>query len=396
MKLTETKLKTLRPKTSHYRVFEKGIVKGFGVKVLTSGLISYFVCYTIDGKTKYKTLGQFPEMSLELARIEAGNFRRGLGEDPVEIKTGTLRELCLAYIKHLVDGGKDKRGEIERSLKKDVLEVLDGDKPANKITTNEIRDAVHNCVERGALVMGNRVRSHLMAAFQYGMQHDYDPRKQNGELLFGLTINPVSLIPRMTDVEVPKDRVLTIDELKVVWNCFDELSLKHTYILRLLILFCGQRPGEVCNARVDEFDFEQKVWLIPPERIKNGRWHSLPLTDYAEEAIRSAMKNVGNDLLLFPGKVSPEQPECETALHHAVSRLCKRTGMVKWTPADLRRTCKTHAGSAGVSKEIRDRLQNHALNDVSSKHYDRYLYLPEKKLALEQWEEYLREVGVIN
>ncbi|STI85422.1 integrase [Escherichia coli] len=52
---------------------------------------------------------------------------------------------------------------------------------------------------------------------------------------------------------------------------------------------------------------------------------------------------------------------------------------------DLRRTCKTLMGEAGISKEIRDRIQNHALNDVSSKHYDRYDYLPEKRRALEIW-----------
>jgi hypothetical protein len=53
---------------------------------------------------------------------------------------------------------------------------------------------------------------------------------------------------------------------------------------------------------------------------------------------------------------------------------------------DIRRTCKTLMGELGISKEIRDRLQNHALNDVSSKHYDRYSYLPEKKDALRKWE----------
>jgi hypothetical protein len=38
---------------------------------------------------------------------------------------------------------------------------------------------------------------------------------------------------------------------------------------------------------------------------------------------------------------------------------------------------------------LRDRIQNHALNDVSSKHYDRYEYLPEKRRALEAWEQRL-------
>jgi len=36
---------------------------------------------------------------------------------------------------------------------------------------------------------------------------------------------------------------------------------------------------------------------------------------------------------------------------------------------------------AGVLKEIRDRVQNHALHDVASKHYDRYDFLPDKRGA---------------
>ncbi|MEJ1497481.1 MAG: site-specific integrase, partial [Candidatus Sedimenticola sp. (ex Thyasira tokunagai)] len=56
-----------------------------------------------------------------------------------------------------------------------------------------------------------------------------------------------------------------------------------------------------------------------------------------------------------------------------------------WTPKDLRTTFKTRGGEIGLSKEIRDRLQNHAFSDVSSKHYDMWSYLPEKREAVEEW-----------
>jgi len=42
-------------------------------------------------------------------------------------------------------------------------------------------------------------------------------------------------------------------------------------------------------------------------------------------------------------------------------------------------------GEIGIHKSIRDIIQNHAMNDVSSKHYDRWDYLPEKREALEKW-----------
>jgi len=60
------------------------------------------------------------------------------------------------------------------------------------------------------------------------------------------------------------------------------------------------------------------------------------------------------------------------------------------TNRDLRRTFKTLAGKAGLSKEIRDRLQNHALQDVSSKHYDRWQYMVEKRVGMAKWDRFVR------
>jgi integrase len=41
------------------------------------------------------------------------------------------------------------------------------------------------------------------------------------------------------------------------------------------------RPGEVVNARWDEIDLQAKTWTIPPERMKSGREHRVPLSSAA-------------------------------------------------------------------------------------------------------------------
>ena len=46
---------------------------------------------------------------------------------------------------------------------------------------------------------------------------------------------------------------------------------------------------------------------------------------------------------------------------------------------------KTWAVSAGIERGILDKVQNHALSDVASRHYDRHDYLSEKRVALNQW-----------
>jgi len=76
----------------------------------------------------------------------------------------------------------------------------------------------------------------------------------------------------------------------------------------------------------------------------------------------------------------------------AITRLLTKVSIAKFVPRDLRRTFKTLTGKAGISKEVRDRLQNHALTDVSSLHYDKYDYLKEKRKAMDIWNDYLNNI----
>jgi hypothetical protein len=38
-----------------------------------------------------------------------------------------------------------------------------------------------------------------------------------------------------------------------------------------------------------------------------------------------------------------------------------------------------------LQRELRDRIQNHTLQDVSSKNYDCWNYMPEKRAAMKKW-----------
>lgn len=71
----------------------------------------------------------------------------------------------------------------------------------------------------------------------------------------------------------------------------------------------------------------------------------------------------------FPSAKNPPKPESHGTLFSFVWRRRDRGVIPYATNRDLRRTFKTLAGKAGVSKEIRDRPQNHALQDVNSKNY---------------------------
>jgi hypothetical protein len=84
--------------------------------------------------------------------------------------------------------------------------------------------------------------------------------------------------------------------------------------------------------------------------------------------------------------MDPSKPVSAGTLYSFMWRQRDRGVIPVVTNRDLRRTWKTLAGKAGVPKEIRDRLQNHTLQDVSSKSYDRWNYMPEKRAGMKKWD----------
>ncbi len=98
----------------------------------------------------------------------------------------------------------------------------------------------------------------------------------------------------------------------------------------------------------------------------------------------------------MPGRYKTDESIHKTSLGHSLKKIQKQNpNYPVFTLRDLRRTVKTRMGELGINKSIRDIIQNHALNDVSSKHYDRWDYMPEKREALEKWSHYL-ECKLIN
>ena len=46
-------------------------------------------------------------------------------------------------------------------------------------------------------------------------------------------------------------------------------------------ILTAARSGEVLGARWEEIDFQTRVWTVPPERMKGGREHRVPLSERA-------------------------------------------------------------------------------------------------------------------
>ena len=127
----------------------------------------------------------------------------------------------------------------------------------------------------------NRARASLSALFSWAI----------GEGL--LDSNPV-VGTNKAIAETPRDRVLTDNELSLIWRHAGDSN--YGAIIRLLIL-TGQRREEVGGLRRSEVRLPDGVWSISAERTKNSKPHDVPLSTLALEILNAQSKREDRDLL---------------------------------------------------------------------------------------------------
>jgi integrase len=240
--------------------------------------------------------------------------------------------------------------------------------------------------KRGSVVMARKVRTYISGAFTFGIRSCNSYTSTYGSSNWGITTNPAAAIPADRDAHRAGERHLSVTEFRAFWRWLegrDQNSLAAP-LLRLM-MGTGQRMEEFLYLTNAQYDRNER--MLDWSRTKNDQPHAVPLPPHAIDVLNSLVPNRHG--LFFPGRARADAPLSMNAIEKEVERFIEKTGAQHFCPRDLRRTWKTLAGAAGLSKEIRDRLQNHARHDVSSRHYDRYEYLTEKRAAMALWSEYL-------
>lgn len=422
--LTVSEIRGLKSKSKPYYEWDKDGQRGsgkLGVQITPKGSKRFVFRYFVDGKAKFIPLGQFPELSLNDARAKQREYGEMLlqGIDPKEqldsnqkqaeirkreeSRKGSIQQLFEAYTNQMAKDGKRTYKTVLASLEREVYPFIKPEVKAKDVETHDLILVLASMIKRGASTQSNRVRSYLLASFNYGLKHDNDPANYIDDAKFGLTVNPVSAIPKQSSAERVGEHFLTIGETKQLLNdmknSFDRFRMGMS--IRNLICLCfhtgGQRPYELASSCWSSIDWEQKTLLITAELSKNKKPHLLPLTDTALEILHQQKEEAKDSDYIFPHRFDKSRHIRLDSLTQGINRYRDAVTEVRpFCGRDIRRTCKTLMGEIGISKSIRDRLQNHALSDVSSKHYDRYEYLPEKRRALEMWEHKLNETAVDN
>jgi integrase len=162
--------------------------------------------------------------------------------------------------------------EVERQFKKEINPVI-GERDARTVTKRDISDLLDAIAERGSPITANRVFATLRRFFGWLVEKHV------------LTESPCSGVRRPVD-ETPRERVLTDEELQVIWKATSAFDYPFGPLWRVLLL-TGQRREEVAGMEWSELSLTGNwpEWKLPGDRTKNKRPHAVPLSPLAVSMI---------------------------------------------------------------------------------------------------------------
>jgi integrase len=190
----------------------------------------------------------------------------------------------------------------------------------------------------------------------------------------------------------PRDRVLTDDEIRIIWsNCLDDDFGK---IVRLLLLTACRRD-EIGGLRWDEIDIGAGKLSLPKERTKAKRIHELVLPRTALDIFKSVRRRNSRDTLFGGGASGFNAWSYNSLALNARITAAEGKAIAPWRLHDLRRTVRTRLGKLGVLPHIAELVLNHAGHKSGiGGVYDHHDYSAEIADALLKWEAHL--LAIVN
>jgi len=376
--------------------------RGLVLTVLPSGRKQFTVRYRFQGKQRRLLLGEYPAVTLAVARkrarkaqsaIDDGRDVAGERQAAKAKRTDTVATLAADYLAKHARKFKRTAGEDERILNVEVLPRWK-DRSVRELTRRDVRALVDRVAER-APIMANRVLAVVRKMLNFAVDHDW------------IDANPAARVAKPSP-EHSRDRVLNEEELRRLWRILSHFPTTAERpapgrkgskgaaddpicpvapwmadVLKMRLL-TAQRGGEIARMRWADVDLGSGWWTIPGEHTKNGEPHRVPLSAEAVAIVRAhspkdgearpehVFTGLGGGTIMDRAKKAPS----------AIARVLK----IDFRGHDLRRTAATYMAAAGIPREHIGHVLNHVEGGArATRVYDRYAYDREKRVALDTW-----------
>lgn len=415
MPLSDTRLRTVRPTGERFELADR---HGLALRVGASGTMTWSLTYRVRGQgevgegrvarlagpKRRMALGTYPAVSLSAARkaAVAALSQAASGIDPgaaqraqaaAQAGAMTVSGLIDHYVTHHLRPHLRSGGAVEAKLRRHVLPAW-GDRPVVEITRGDLLqllDQVRNggdvtvktrnrgtfTHKRGGPGAAAEVRKWVRAMFQYAV--DAEIRADN----------PFAGV-KNRDRQKPRDRVLSMEELRAVWAAACALPYPWGPFYQLLML-TGCRRGEWATACWSWLDAGWLALEIPAEHYKTSRSHLVPLSNVARGIVsRLERGKAGDHLFSTDGGLTAiaNFSEGKDQLTRGAEAYLGMP-MAPWVVHDLRRSMATHMERIGIAPHVIEACLGHTLKGVAGI-YRRYNFAKEKREALQLWADELQ------
>ncbi|HCG6538016.1 TPA: tyrosine-type recombinase/integrase [Vibrio parahaemolyticus] len=390
--LSDNEIKAAKPKLKEYLLID---VNGLRLRISPNGQKRWLVNYK-DPVTEKRTnlsLGSYPVIALAKARkltmevqelIELGISPKEHRDEKRRQKQSVSEHTFLNVTSQWFELKKDSVTEdyaldIWRSFEKYLFPKFQ-DTPIKDLTAPDVIMALRPIEARGNLETVKRLAQRINEVMVYAV---------NCGLVFS---NPLAGIKEA--FKKPKKQhmaALTPEELPELMLTLASASIKK--VTRSLIewqLHTMSRPAEAAGARWEEIDLEQRIWTIPPERMKKKREHRVPLTDETISIIEYLKPITGHREYLFPSDRDPKK-HCNS---QTANMALKRMGFAnRLVSHGLRSLASTTLNEQGFESDLIEMALAHVDKNQVRSAYNRSDFLGRRRPMMSWWSKHIAEAA---
>ena len=393
MPLTNTQCDNAKPKDKTYKLSDG---QGMFLEIRPNGSKYWRMNYRYQNKQKTLALGVYPDVSLKRAREKRDDARKLLSEgiDPSKHKKkqileaikkadNTFKAVALEWHETQKERWSEKHYQsVLNRLEKDLFPYI-GDNLIHEIEPPELIAALKEIEKRGALDLLKRSRQIAGQVFGYAIANGKCTRNPVNDL------NMTGLFSTRKTQHFAAIDTKDIPELLEAIERNDARLYAQTRRALKLSMLVFLRPGELRKGTWDEIDLDEKIWLIPGEKMKMGRDHIVPLSAQAIDILkeqREDTKHLKSDWI-FPSIVKPKNPISDGTVNVALKKLGFEGRM------------NAHGFRALARTAIREKLNYepdviecqlaHKAAGPLGEAYNRAQFLDQRKTMMQDWANYL-------
>lgn len=375
--LTETAIRAAirRAKDGERVELADSAFRGLRLRIGTAGKAKWVLaCRDQGGRMRRFEVGAWPSMGIGDARREAETLRVAVrkGADPTADKRrqrsqardanvgiGTLEALIKRYGEKV---GAKKKSWAESKRRIELVFKDHLNRPLGAITRQELQASID---DYPAAQQARGATTALTPILGWAEKRGAVPHEV-------LRIEP----PAKSEA---RERVLKQAEIKALLPVLRGSSSGYAAALQLILLTLARR-SEAGGATWSELDLENRLWVIPKERSKNGVEHRIRLSHQAVEMLKARGPGQPYELVF-----STRTGGRLTNWDRATKVIMKASGTKEWTRHDLRRTGATMLGRMGVLPHVIEAGLNHVhIESQVATIYNQARYEPEVGAALQK------------